>query len=177
MVIRGDHVKDDTGGFSRHDCRQKYWKLLPECQACHGKHKMLFRMLRSRWVMPPDCLSFLIRIRLPRNRRSKHWDNMDGPIDPLERNQNGHPLAALLWERRLEGVSLQEGWKKGPSWDCLHVHRQTPPDSVRRRQKNNGWAKNQLGPHVVETADKDFDLEDPRLSSNKCILNARNVNQ
>ena len=32
----------------------------------------------------------------------KPRDNIDDPMVPLEGNLYGHPLAALLWERRLE---------------------------------------------------------------------------
>ena len=35
----------------------------------------------------------------------KHWDLIDDPVEPLERNFNVHPLAALLWEV----ILLEEG--------------------------------------------------------------------
>ena len=50
-----------------------------------------------------------IWIRLPRHKWPETWASMEDPVVPLERNLNGHPLAAgLLWERRL-GKGFQLG--------------------------------------------------------------------
>ena len=43
---------------------------------------------------------------------------MEGPVVPLERNQHGHPLAGLSWERQFEIVLLTCGWEKVPNWEC-----------------------------------------------------------
>ena len=42
-----------------------------------------------------------ICIRLPRHKWPKSWCSMEDPVVPLERNQYGHPLAGLLWEKEL----------------------------------------------------------------------------
>ena len=38
-------------------------------------------------------------ITLPRDRRPRHWDNIEQPVCPLLRNLYGHPLAGLIWEK------------------------------------------------------------------------------
>ena len=40
-----------------------------------------------------------IWISLPRERRPKHWDNIENPVCELLRNRYGHPLAGLTWEK------------------------------------------------------------------------------
>ena len=49
---------------------------------------------------------------------------MEDPVVPLERNQYGHPLAGLLWERQFEKVLLEHGWEKVPNLECLFVNRE-----------------------------------------------------
>ena len=46
-----------------------------------------------------DCPT--VKTRLHRNRRPKTWDNIDDTPVPLERDLYGHPLAGLLWERKI----------------------------------------------------------------------------
>ena len=41
---------------------------------------------------------------------------------PFERHSYGHPLAGLLWERKIEEVLFEKGWEEVPTWVCLHVH-------------------------------------------------------
>ena len=41
----------------------------------------------------------------------------------LERNQCGHPLSGLLWERQLEDALSEFGWENFPNWECVFVHR------------------------------------------------------
>ena len=52
-----------------------------------------------------------LRIRLPRHRRQPKWDKIDDPVVPLARNLYGHPLAGLLWKRKLEEFLRQENWE------------------------------------------------------------------
>ena len=82
---------------------------------------MLFpHTLRSRWVMLPDCLTFRKRSAQQFDSDSLETvvrntgDNVDDPLNPLERHLFVHPLAGLLWERSLEEGLLQESLgKKG----------------------------------------------------------------
>ena len=62
--------------------------------------------------------------RLPKPKWPKSWSSMEDPLVPPERNLYGHPLAGLLWERRVEKVLLEHGWEKIPNWECLFVHRE-----------------------------------------------------
>ena len=48
---------------------------------------------------------------------------MEDPVVPLERNQYGHPLAGLSWERQFEKILLKHCSEKVPNWECLFVHR------------------------------------------------------
>ena len=79
-------------------------------------------------------------VRIPRDRRPKHWDTFDDPMVPLERNLYGHALARLPWERRLEEVLLQEGLEKYPAGNVF-LFTDKPNSfftSKRRRQKKVG---------------------------------------
>ena len=60
-----------------------------------------------------------IWIRLPRHKWPKSWSSMEDPVDPLERNLYGHPLAGLLWERQFEKILLKYGWEKVSNWECF----------------------------------------------------------
>ena len=79
-------------------------------------HKIFLKIPKSEC---PD-----IWIRLPRHKWPKSWSSMEDPVDPLERNLYGHPLAGLLWERHFEKILLKHGWVKIPNWECLFVHRE-----------------------------------------------------
>ena len=48
---------------------------------------------------------------------------MEDPVVLLERNQYGHLLAGLLWERQFEKVLLGYGWEKVLNRECLFVNR------------------------------------------------------
>ena len=61
---------------------------------------------------------------LPRLKWPKSWSSIEDPVDPLERNLYGHPLAGLLCERQFEKILLKHGWEKNPNWECLFVHRE-----------------------------------------------------
>ena len=49
---------------------------------------------------------------------------MEDPVVLLERNQCGHPLAGLLWERQFEKILLKHGWEKVSNCESLFVHRE-----------------------------------------------------
>ena len=61
----------------------------------------------------PEAECPVILIRLPRSRSPKSWDNIPGPVVPLERTLYGHPSAGLLWERKFGDALFEEGWEKG----------------------------------------------------------------
>ena len=64
-----------------------------------------------------------IWIRLPQHKYPKSLSSIEDPMVPLEQNLYGHPLAGFLWDRLFDEVLLGLGWKKGPNWECLFVHR------------------------------------------------------
>ena len=127
VVLRGGVVKDD----STNDCRKS-----------HGYHFQTARMRRTSsgrsicfytQVKMEDAPKLLnipksecpdIWIRLPRHKWPKSWSSMEDPVVLLERNQYGHPLTGLLWERQFEKILLQHGWEKVSNWECLFVHRE-----------------------------------------------------
>ena len=47
---------------------------------------------------------------------------MEDPVNPLEWNVYGHPLAGLLWERQFVKFLLKYGSEKVSNWECLVVH-------------------------------------------------------
>ena len=63
----------------------------------------------SRLPKLPETECPTIGFKLPRNRCPKRWDNVEDPTAHENAIKNGHPLARLPGDRRLEEVSLQEG--------------------------------------------------------------------
>ena len=49
-------------------------------------------------------------LRLPRHEWPKSWSNIEDPLNLVERDLYGHPLAGLLWERQFEEVLLELAW-------------------------------------------------------------------
>ena len=53
----------------------------------------------------------------------KAWDDIEDPVVLCERNLCGHPLAGLLWGRKIEEVLFEKVIeKKVPTLECLYVH-------------------------------------------------------
>ena len=140
VVLRGDIVKDDSGSYAvfteqglsaSQMAAAKVMDIITRLPGCDGQaadavsaytqakmedaHK-LFKIPKSEC---PD-----IWIRLPRHKWPKSWSSMEDPVVPLERNQYGHPLAGLLWERQFEKILLKYGWEKVSNWECLFVNRE-----------------------------------------------------
>ena len=63
-----------------------------------------------------------IWIRLPPHKWPKSWSNIEDPVFLLERNQYGHPLAALLWDRPIEKILLDKDGKN-TALEMFFVHR------------------------------------------------------
>ena len=101
----------------------------PDCRVAQDKQLTQYLLVpRYKWRMYPNYWklpkSECPGIRLPRHKWSKSWSSMEDPVVPLERNQYGHPLAGLLWERQFEKILLQHGWEKVSNWECFFVHRE-----------------------------------------------------
>ena len=138
VVLCGDIVKDDSGsyavfieqGYQHHKWQQqRSWISYPDCQGCDGqaadavsaytqvKMEDAHKLLKIPKSECPD-----IWIRLPRHKWPISWSSMEDPVDLLERNLYGHPLAGLPWERQLEKILLKYGWEKVSNCECLFVH-------------------------------------------------------
>ena len=139
VVLRGDSVKDDPGAYAVFTEQgssasqmtaaeiMDIISRLPDCdgQAADAvsaytqvKLEDAPRLLRIPKSECPDAW-----IRLPRHTWPRSWANIEDPVVLLERNENGHSLKGLLWERQFEEVLLGLGWEKVPNWECLFVHR------------------------------------------------------
>ena len=97
---------DDTGGYSV--VSEEHPRVTGEAHDSVSAFAQVQMSDVPGLLKLPDTECPTVGIRLPRYRRPKHWDNVDEPMARLERNLCGHPLAGLLWERRLGEVSLQE---------------------------------------------------------------------
>ena len=140
VVLRGDIVKDDSGSYAifteqgssaSQMTAAKIMDIISRLPGCDGqaadavsaytqvKMEDAHKLLKIPKSECPD-----IWIRLPRHKWPKSWSNMEDPVDPLERNLYGRPLAGLLWERQFEKILFKHGWEKIPNWECLFVHRE-----------------------------------------------------
>ena len=61
-------------------------------------------------------------ISLPRDRRPKHWDNIEKPVCKLRLNLYGHPMAGLIWEKWCDKAITDSGFNKIAGWECLYVN-------------------------------------------------------
>ena len=111
-VLRGDSVKDDTGGYAvyteqgasaSHMTGDKVLDTITRLPGMSGKanaavsaHTQVKISDASRLLELPETACPTFWIKLPRNRRPKHWDIIDDTMFPLERNSYGHPLVGLL---------------------------------------------------------------------------------
>ena len=125
VVLRGDIVKDDSGSYAvfteqgssaSQMTAAKVMDIIYRLPGCAGQ--AADAVIENSKIECPD-----IWIRLPRRKWSKSWSSMEDPVDPLERNLYGHPLARLLWERQFETILKKYGWEKVSTWECLFVHR------------------------------------------------------
>ena len=100
-----------------------------------------------------------IWIRLPRHKWPKSWSSMKDPVVLLERNLQGHPLARLLWERKLEKIPLQHGCEVS-NCECLFVHRQKGFLSVYVDDMKLAGKKQNIDP-MWKVLNKEVDLGEP----------------
>ena len=127
-MLRGDIVKDDSGAYAvfteqgssaSQMTAAKVMDVIARLPHCDGqaadavsaytqvKLEDVPRLLRIPKSECPDICT-----RLPRHKWPKSWSNIEDPVVFLERNEHGHPLASLLWERQFEEVLLEFGWEK-----------------------------------------------------------------
>ena len=128
VVLRGDIVKDASGScavFSEQGSSAvqltatKVMDIVSWPPGCSGQApdavsaKTQVKMEDAPTLLKiPKSECPDIWIRVPKHKWPKSWSSMEDPVVPLERNQHGHHLAGLLWERQFEKVLLKYGWKK-----------------------------------------------------------------
>ena len=140
VVLRGDIVKDDSGAYAvfteqsssaSQMTAAKVMDIISRLPGCDGQaadavsayteikiedaHKLLK-------VPKSECPD--IWIRLPQHKWPKSKSSTEDPVDPLERNLYGHPLAGLLWKRQFEKILLITVGRRFPNWECFFVHRE-----------------------------------------------------
>ena len=59
-------------------------------------------------------------IKLPPSRRPKQGDSTEETCGLFSLSET-----YKLWDRNLEDVLHQPGWRKLPTWECLHVQRES----------------------------------------------------
>ena len=140
VVLRGDIVKDNSGSYAvfteqgssaSQMTAAKIMDIISRLPGCDGqaadavsaytqvKMEDAHKLLKIPKSECPD-----IWIRLPRHEWPISWSSMEDPVDLLERNLYGHPLAGLPWERQLEKILLKHGWEKVSNWKGIFVHRE-----------------------------------------------------
>ena len=116
-------TKNDTEEYSRSKVlerlrwqRQSSWTPSQSFVVWLEKQVTLFqRTLRSKWLNLTDCCDCQTKnvlkfsIRIPPRQRPKGWNSVDDLVVLLERSLYGHPIAGLLWERKVEEAIL---WKE-----------------------------------------------------------------
>ena len=120
VVLRSDIVKDDSGSYAvfteqGSSASQMTARLLgcagqaADAVSAYTQVKMedAPKLLKIPKSECPD-----IWIRLPKHKWPKSRSSIEDPVVPLERNQYGHPLARLLWERQCDKILLKYGWEK-----------------------------------------------------------------
>ena len=124
-VLRAEVVKDDSGNnavFTQQGASATHmaaanvldvtWRW-PRCSGQASGAVSVYTQVKMQdapellHLSDKDCPTFWIRT--PRARRPQHWDSIHDPVVPLERNLYDHPLAGLLWERKIEEVLFEHG--------------------------------------------------------------------
>ena len=138
VVFRGDQVRDETGFYavfteqSASASHMAAIKFMDFIGRVDGNASQDSDAVKAYTQVKLDSLEELLGenvladkwISLPRERRPKHWDNIENPVCPLLRNLHGHPLAGFIWEKHCQRSILRAGFEKIPGWECLFVHRQ-----------------------------------------------------
>ena len=111
MVLCGDNVEDDTGGYAvfteqaapaSHKTAGKVVDTMPQLLGTSGEANDAVSACRPRSVMPPDCLSF------PRRNVEQFASVVPnfGMASMTQWSHENDPLARLQWEGILEDVLL-----------------------------------------------------------------------
>ena len=140
-MLRGDIVKDGSGVYAvfteqgSSASQMTAAKVMdamagrPDCDGQAADAVSAYTQVKMedapRLLRIPKSECPCIWIRFSRHKWPKSWACIEDPVVPLERKQNGHPLAGLWWESLFEEVLLELGWEKVPNWEYLFVHSKT----------------------------------------------------
>ena len=118
VVLRGDTVKDDSGGnevFPEQGSSASQMTgakvmdviaRLPDCDGQAADAASAYTQVRMEDAQKLDKIPESecpdVWIRLPKYQWPKPWEYIEGLVVPLERNLYRHPLAGLLWGRQFE---------------------------------------------------------------------------
>ena len=176
VVLRGDIVKNDSGSyavFTEHGSSAsqmtatKVMDIISRLPGCGGQAAdAVSAYIQVKVEDSPKLLKILksecpdIWIRVPQHKWPKSWSSLEGPVVSLERNQHGHPLAGLSWERQFEKVLLTYGLEKVPNWECSLPRKRTILISVCGRLKKCLGKKQNISP-TWKILMKDVDLGEP----------------
>ena len=138
VVFRGDQTKDEDGFFAvfseqgasaSHIAAAKFLDALARCPGCDGEDSDAIGaytqvILKDAHIILGGNEGNYIEtwITLPRERRPKHWDNMEKPVCKLRLNLYGHPMAGLIWEKWCDKAITDSGFQKIAGWECLYVN-------------------------------------------------------
>ena len=118
VVLRGDIVKDDSGGYAvfteqgSHASQITAAKVmdvisrLPDCRgqaadAVSGYSTVKIRMLPDSSELESECPD--IWIRLPRYNWPESWSNIEDPVAPLERKLVWSPISCIAMGETIRG--------------------------------------------------------------------------
>ena len=138
VVFRGDQTRDEEGFFAvfseqgasaSHIAAAKFLDALARCPGCDGEDSDAIGaytqvILKDAHVILGGTEDNYIEtwISLPRDRRPKHWDNIEKPVCKLRLNLYGHPMAGLIWEKWCDKAITDSGFEKIAGWECLYVN-------------------------------------------------------
>ena len=138
VVFRGDQTKDEDGFFAvfseqgasaSHIAAAKFLDAIARCPGCDGEDSDAIGaytqvVLKEAHIILGGAENNYIEtwISLPRDRRPKHWDNIEKPVCKLRLNLYGHPMAGLIWEKWCDKAITDSGFTKIAGWECLYVN-------------------------------------------------------
>ena len=147
FVLRGDIVKDDSGGYAvfTEQCSSasqmtaaKVTDVIARLPECDGQAADAISACTKKMEDDPKLLTIpksgcpVVWTHLPKHEWPQPWNNIVDPVLPLERTLYGHPVAGLLWERQFAKSLMELGWEKLTNWEWLFVHLSIDVDDVKK---------------------------------------------
>ena len=102
-----------------------------------------------------------IWIRPPRHKWPKSWFNIEELVVPFDRNENGHPLARLLWEGQVEKVLVE---LDGERYRIGHAYLSIKSKVYRKMWMTSTWLERRKSRSHVE------EFDETRWTGRICIV-------